>query len=309
MNKYIILVDAGSDLTKELRERYDIEYIPGHVTFPDGKEHAATLDWETIDRDEFYKLLRNKANNFSTAPASVEEYKVALRKYLSEGYDVLVISISTALSGTHNFTLIAREEMLKEFPDRKIVCVDSQRYSVAFGMLAIQASILRSEGKSIEEVEQYLLANRNRVHQMGIIDDLTFLAKRGRLSHAKAFMGSLIGIKPLGDFTSDGMPTVIGKAKGEKKAFEACFEYIKEISEDIENQIVFVAHTNRLKLAEQFIERVKTEFNPKEVIFSEIHTLNSINIGPGLASVYFMGKPITDDLEYEKNLIDSILKK
>ena len=309
MNKYIILVDSGSDLTRELREKYDIEYIPGHVTFPDGVEHVSTLDWDNIDREEFFKLLRNKANNFSTAPASVEEYKVLLRKFLSEGYDVLVMSISTALSGTYNFTLIARDELAAEFPDRKIVCVDSRRYSTAFGMLAIQASMLRSEGKTIEEVEQYLNENKNRVHQMGIIDDLSFLAKRGRISHAKAFMGSLIGIKPLGDFSNGGMPTVIGKAKGEKKAFEAGIEYCRQISENIEDQIVFVAHTNRLKQAEELIEYVRRELKPKDIIFSEIYALNSINIGPGLAAVYFMGKPITEDLAYEKELIDNILKK
>ena len=309
MNKYIILVDSGSDLTRELREKYDIEYIPGHVTFPDGVEHISTLDWDNIDREEFFKLLRNKANNFSTAPASVEEYKVLLRKFLSEGYDVLVMSISTALSGTHNFTLIAKEELAGEFPDRKIICVDSRRYSTAFGMLAIQASMLRAEGKTIEEVEAYLNENKNRVHQMGIIDDLSFLAKRGRISHAKAFMGSLIGIKPLGDFSSGGMPTVIGKAKGEKKAFEAGIEYCRQISENIEDQIVFVAHTNRLKQAEELIEYVRRELKPKDIIFSEIYALNSINIGPGLAAVYFMGKPITEDLAYEKELIDNILKK
>ena len=309
MNKYIILVDAGSDLTREIREKYDIEYIPGHVTFPDGTEHSARLDWDNVDREEFFKLLRNKANNFSTAPASVEEYKELLRKFLSEGNDVLVISISSGLSGTYNFTLVAKDELSKEFPDRKIVCVDSKRYSTAFGMLAVQASMLRAEGKTIEEVETYLNENKNRVHQMGIIDDLSFLAKRGRISHAKAFMGSLIGIKPLGDFSNDGLPTVIGKAKGEKKAVEAGIEYCKQISEDIENQVVFVAHTNRLKQAEELIEVVRRELKPKDIIFSEIHTLNSINIGPGLAAIYFMGKPITDDLAYEKNLIDSILKK
>lgn len=309
MNKYIILVDATSDLTKELREKYDIEYIKGHVTFPDGVEHIATLDWNEIDKEVFFKDLRNKANNFSTAPASVEEYKVLLREYLSKGLDVMIISISSKLSGTYNFTLQVKEELSKEFPERKIVCIDSRRYSTAYGMLAIQASMLRSEGKSIEEVETYLNENRNRIHQIGPLDDLSFLAKRGRISHAKAFMGSLIGVKPLGDFSKDGLPTILAKAKGEKKAFDACVEYCKQIAGNIEDQVVFLAHTNRPKQIEYFKQLVEKELKPKEIIVSDVFVMNSINTGPGLTAIYFLGKPISDDLEYEKGLMDSILKK
>lgn len=308
MKKFIILVDSTSDLCEELRKKYDIEHIKGYITYPDGKELQVGLTWDNIDKDEFFRILRSKVKGFSTSPATVEAYKLKYEEYLKQGYDVLYISLSSALSGTYDFAFKAKEAIDGKY-ENKVICIDSRRYSTACGALAIRASVLRSEGKSIDDVAEEINRVKYTIHQMGPMDDLTFLAKKGRISHAKAFMGSLIGVKPLGDFDVDGKTTVLGKAKGEKKAFDATIEYVRATATNIEEQTVFLAHTNRPKQIEYFKNLVQEKLNPKEIIVGEIYPINCINIGPGLTAIYYYGNEISSDLENEKKVMDNILNK
>ena len=168
---------------------------------------------------------------------------------IKDGTGCLAIAMSGAMSGSYNNYLNAKKEVLKEYPDAHIEVFDSLRFGAGLGLMLVWASILRSEGKSLDEVVAFLKENRDCFHQMGWLDDLSFVAKKGRITHAKAFFGTLIGIKPLGDFDQNGMTTVLGKAKGEKAAYDAIIEYIKQTVVDPENQIMFVSHSNREKNA------------------------------------------------------------
>ena len=94
MSNFAIITDTTSDLSKELRERFDIDYVICHVTYPDGKERESKLEWDSITSEEFYQALKKNPNGFSTSPASPEEYKEAFKKHLEKGLDVLALSIS-----------------------------------------------------------------------------------------------------------------------------------------------------------------------------------------------------------------------
>ena len=109
MDKFVIICDVTCDLNKELRDKYGIKYVKGHMTGPDGKERITTLDWNDVSHDDFYNDLKKNPNGYSTSPASPDEFKEVFERYLIEGYDILSISISTALSGTYNFSLQAKE--------------------------------------------------------------------------------------------------------------------------------------------------------------------------------------------------------
>ena len=309
MSKFIIICDVTCDLNKELRERFNIEYVKGHMTGPDGKERVTVLNWNEMSHDEFYNDLKKNPNGYSTSPASPDEFKVVFEKYLVEGYDILSISISTALSGTYNFSLQAKEMLKEEYPDRKIICINSLRYSTGFGLLAVRASILRSEGKSIDEVAAWVEENKNCCHQAGFLDDLSFVAAKGRLSKSKAFMGKLIGIKPMGEFDYNGLTTIIGKAKGDKASIDAIIKYMEKTIIEPEKQIIFIASTNRMKQALALKARIKETFKPSEVIITDVYPADGINIGPGLMSAYYFGTKISEGLEKEKAIMNEILAK
>lgn len=309
MKKFVILPDVTCDLSQELREKFDIEYVKGHIVFPDKIEREGVLEWKYCTREEFYKDLKKNPNEYSTAPANIDEFKEAFEHYVKEGYDVLSLTISSALSGTYNFALKARELVLEDYPDAKIICIDSQRYSNGFGLIAIYASILRSEGKDIEEVAKIIEEKKNCFHEMGWLDDLSFVAKKGRLSNSKAFFGTLIGIKPLGEFNHQGLTTVLGKAKGEKKAYQAIMNYIEKTIENPSEQIILIAQTNHMKQALEFKEMLQNKFNPKEIIINDVFPSCGINVGPGLMAAFYMGKPISEDLKAETEIMNEVLQK
>lgn len=309
MKDFVILIDAGADLNEELQKRFNLEVIQGHIVLPSGQEISSYLSWKDTSREEFYTQLKKNPNGYATAPANAQEFEDRFEKYIAEGKDVLCISLSSGISGTFNFACQAKKAVLEKHPDSKIVCIDSLRFGPGFGLMAVHASQLREEGKSIDEVADYLEKNRNRFHQMGWLDDLSFVAKKGRITHPKAFFGTLAGIKPMGEFDYNGLTTVIGKTKGEKAAYAAQLEYIAATIEEPEKQIIFIAQTNRMPQAIEYKRMIEERFHPVEVIISDVYPFCGINIGPGLMAAYYVGKPISQGLEEERELVKKILGK
>ncbi len=307
MKNYVIVADATCDLSEELQKQYDIKIIGGHIMLPDKTEIPSFLKWDRYSRDEFYAELKKDPTGFSTSPASIGEFTLAFSEYAAAGYDILAISISGGISGAHGFMLQAADAVMKKYPGTQICCVDSRRFGPGFGLLAVHASLLRAQGKSIQEVTDYLESNKNRFHQAGWLDDLTFVAKKGRITHPKAFFGTLAGVKPIGEFDSNGLTTVLGKARGAKKAYSVLLSYIEQTIEDPEDQIVFIAHTNRQPQAEEYKKMIEERFHPREVRINDVFPLCGINIGPGLMAAYYVGKPISDGLTFERGLIEKLL--
>ena len=241
MSKYIILADVTCDLSEEIRKEFGVEdYIPGHVHFSDGRDIRTTLDWENISREDFYKALSNKKIEVSTAPASPEEYYLTFKNYAEQGYDIISMSISSKISSTYNVAESTAMRVKKEYPDCRIYCFDSYRMSGALGLLVMHACALKNEGKSMDEVVEWLENNKHKVHQMGPIDDLIFVARRGRITMGKAIMGSFAGVKPMGDCTREGYVSVLTKVKGINKALDLTARYVERTATDIKNQYVLM---------------------------------------------------------------------
>lgn len=306
-NKFVILPDVTCDLGEELRKQYDIEFINGHIKTPDGQDMPSFLSWDNTTSEEFYKKLKASPNDFSTSPPNIDECIVAFENYVRQGYDVLAISISSGISGTYNFMANAAKAVSEKYPEASVRVVDSMRFSSGFGLMAIYASVLRSQGKSADEVADWLEQNKNRIHQAGWLDDLSFVAKKGRISNAKAFFGTLVGIKPIGEFDYNGLTTPIGKAKGEKQAYKALLGYIEKTIENPEEQIILIATSDRKKQAAVYKTMIEEKFHPKAVYVNSVYPSCGINVGPGLMAAYYLGKPISADLSQEKQILADLL--
>ena len=307
MSKFAIIADGTCDLTEELAEKHDIITVPGHLVFPENTEIRAFLSWDTVSRDEFYTDLKKRPDDYSTSPPNVEEFAEAMEEPAKEGLDIIVMTISSGISGAYNFALQAKDIICAKY-DIKVSVIDTLRFGPGFGLMAIYASQLREQGKSIDEVAAWLEENKNRFHQAGWLDDLSFVAKKGRLTHAKAFFGTLAGVKPIGEFDYNGLTTVIGKAKGAKKAYAALLSYIEGTIEDPQDQIIFIAQTNRMAQAEEYKKLIEEKFHPKAVYIKDVFPSCGINIGPGLMAAYYVGKPISEDLAFERELINKYLE-
>ena len=308
MDKYIILADVTCDLSAEVREYFGIEdYIRGHVHFSDDRDFETTLDWSNVSREEFYKALSNKKLEVSTAPASPEEYYLCFKKYAEQGYGILSMSISSKISSTYNVAVGAANRVKEEYPDCSIYCFDSFKMSGAFGLLVMYAHKLKNEGKSCGEVIEWLEANKHRVHQMGPIDDLIFVARRGRITMGKAIMGSFAGVKPMGDCNRDGYVSVLTKVKGINKALDTTVRYAEQAAVNAEDQYLLISHSNRPEYAEKLKTLLEERLNPKKVFVSDVFSGCGTNIGPGMVAVYFFGEELSEDLSAEKDIMTKLI--
>ncbi len=304
---FVIIPDSSCDLSREIREKYDIEFVPCHFTTPDGSEHSVNLEWDFSGRKEFYSALKKNPSGYKTSPANASEFEKVFEKYVKEGRAILCPVISSKMSGTFGFASKGKENLLKKYPNARIEVIDSLRFSAATGLMAIHAAEMRKEGKTFDEVVSIIKESRLCYHQAGFLDDLSFTARQGRINNSAAFFGTLIGIKPIGDIDTNGLTTVIGKAKGEKKAFSAILSYIKKTITNAENQTVIISYSDREESAKKLKEMVEAEIKPKDILVTTVFPSCGVSIGPGLMAIYYKGTPVSEGLVNEKKIIGEFL--
>ena len=303
MEKFVILPDITCDLSEQIRDFFGLEeYVCGWVHIND-RALRTTLDWSQISREEFYKTLASKKNKVTSATPSPEEYYQMFKRYAEAGYGILSMSISSTLSGTFSVASAAVARVKEEYPDAKIYAFDSYRMSGTFGVLVAYACAMKQEGKTMDEIIAWLEENKYCVHQMGPIDDLTFVARRGQISSGKAFMGNLMGIKPMGDCNTEGYVTVLAKVKGIKKALDATVEYVKRVARDPANNYFFIMHSDREEYANLLKEKLEAALPCKRVFISDVFAGCGTNIGPGMVGVNFLGAPVSAGCAAEKELL------
>ena len=306
---YAIFTDASCDLPAELRTRFELDgYLKIYMSTPDSDEVEASVDLNDAELDAFYSSLKANINGYKTSPCSVDEIISCFEPFLLQGKDVLTISLSSKLSGMYNFMLNAQKILCEKYPERKIIVIDSMKCTTGLGLLTVKACELRAGGFSIEQNAEKIEKIKRSLHHMGSCDDLFFVALKGRISHAKAFFGTLAGVKSMGDFGSDGLINMLAKVSGYKKAQKVIIEYIKRTIKAPNEQIIFIVHSARLEQSKILASLIEENIKPKEVIISSIQHINGINIGPGIFAAFYFGTEITD-LKYEKEIINEIISK
>ena len=311
MNKYVILTDNCVDMTPAQRKEYGIEYpIPGFVTFPNGESKLADIDWEQMTFEEFFHSMEKKAIYKSAMP---NPFQVAERveEYFKQGKDVLVVTLSGGMSGTYNSFLSVKQELAETYPSRSLYIVDSRRYSGGISLLCIYASINRANGMSIEENFKWLEEKKLCLHQVGILDNLFFLHRSGRISKTKAFFGTMAGVKPMADFSNEtGMPCVLGNARGYKASYKISEEFMSALIGKQEPQYIIVVNSIREEQAKEFVALSQRVAPNAKVLSCHMGQSNGVNVGPGLVVAFFLGeKPVSKDCEEERKLLTSILAK
>lgn len=311
MTNFAILTDSCSDLTAPLRERFGVDgYVPGALVYPDGSNHYADLDWKNMTPAQFFGTMKDKKGGlFTSAQIGLQDVADRLEPLLQQGRDILFVAVSSGLSGTYNSTCLVANELMEKYPERHIRCVDTLRYCGAEGMLVIAATRLRAAGKTLDETADWLEENRLRVHQMGVLEDLFFCKRMGRVSGAAAVMGTLVGIRPLADINEKGLSDVIGKTRGLAPALKATVDYMARTVERPEEQIMLLSHSDRPERAEELRAMVEERFHPKELHVVPVCQSCGVSIGPGLYAIFYFGRPISSGLTEERSLIAELTGK
>ena len=309
---FAILTDAGGDFTREIIEKYGIEETPiSTVVWPDGSNRDTDIYWDTMTPNEYFTLMTNKKNNFSSSIPSPQTINDRLTALAKEGRNVIVITISSTMSGGYSAFTVGAREVMEQYPEVKIKVIDSLRYSGAIDLIAIEASLCREKGMDFDSTVKYLQDFRLRIHQCGFIDDLFFLARKGRIAKGKAFMGNMIGIKPLGDLCNEtGQTQIIGKARGYKTVMKLFPEYIKRTIGDSTNKSFVVTYSLREPQALEMKKMIEETFHPQNLIFVPVGQSTGCNVGPGLAAAFYAGdEPVSPMCEKEAVILNELLKK
>lgn len=300
MNKFVIISDSGCGLERPMRDKYGIQYVPMYYCY-DGKTVEASNDWEEVSAKEFYDMMRN-GTRITTAQVKRESYREAFENAIKEGYGVLSISTPEVLSGGVNTSMLVRDELLAEYPDAKIVCIDGYICCFGLGMLCIKAAEMRAAGKSLEETAEWVLNNRTRIHQEGSVDKLVYLKQAGRVSAASAFFGGLLNIKPIIIADVKGRNAAIGKVKGRKTSLEKIVERFKEQYVPGTFDCIFISHADCHEDAAFLKEEVEKIIGDPSVTVHIGYVVSPIGaaVGPGMIGLYFYGKEKTYDAEESK---------
>ena len=298
MSEYIISCCSPADLKKEHFNKRDIKYIWFHY-YLDGEHFYDDLG-ESKSYKEFYQAMVDGADT-KTSQVNATEFEAYFEGFLKEGKDILHVTISSGISGTYNSANIAKDILEEKYPDRKIYIVDSLCAASGHGLLMDKLADLRDEGKSIEEVRDWAVENRLKMHHLVATTDLTFLIRGGRLSKTAGFVGKVLNICPILIINQEGKLVAKEKVRTKKKAYKRLIELIGELTENGNdyNDKCYVSHSDRLEEAKAVAAMINEAF-PKlnePVLINDIGTTIGSHTGPGTVAVFFWGK----EKEVEEN--------
>lgn len=284
---YKIVTDSCANLTDKQIADYGLEIISLKY-FVGETGYESYIKGQKIDYSAAYKILREKGK-ITTSLANRDSCDKVILPILEGGEDVLVLAFSSGLSGTCQNILNAAEDYCEMFPDRKIIVVDTLSASMGQGLIVHYAVKLKNEGKSIEQVADWVEQNKLSVCHIFTLDDLFFLKRGGRLSGSSAVVGSLMNIKPLMHMADDGKLYVTGKARGRKAAIKHLIDSLEVQGKDVENQDIFIVHGDCEDEAVFIGEEIKKRYNVKNVVYNCLDPVIVSHSGPGTLAVFFIG--------------------
>jgi len=269
-----VVTDSLSDITSDIAQGLGITVVPLTVSF--GRE--SFLDRITLTTDEFYYRLAHDANWPITTQPSPGDFVNVFNKLAQETDEILVITLSTKLSGTYQSALQARSLVEKEC---RIEVIDSLTVAMGLGLIVIAAAKAAQAGANLDEVADLVRRAIPRSHLIAYFDTLKYLAKGGRIGKAQGLLGAMLSVKPIltvKDGEMSPLTRVRSRAAGMDYLYTsaASFSHIEELA---------VEHATTLDDADRLVERLSSLF-PKERIYrSTVSPVVGTYAGPGVLSV------------------------
>ena len=280
---YQIITDSCCDLTDEQLKSLQVTCANLTVMY-NGESHRNFSEPAAVKA--FYDEIRGGILP-TTAAANPDDWAQLMIPALAEGRDVLVIAFSSGLSTTYQSAVIAAKDLLEEYPQRKIIVIDSLAAALGQGMLVYLACKKRDEGMSIEELAAWVEENKFHVAHWVTVDDLSHLKRGGRISATSAIVGSMLNIKPIIHVDNDGHLINTAKVRGRKVAMEYLVKKFTETCTDFDT--VFIGHGDCPEDAATLEAMLREKHDIKEVITGYVGPVIGAHTGPGVLVVFFMG--------------------
>lgn len=290
MESYIIIGDATSDISQKYVDEAHAEVLPMTFTIND-KEYEHYLDCKNMSLEEFYKL-ESAGAIAKTSQLNTVFVIDSIKPLLEKGLDVLFVAFSSGLSGTYNSIRLAFEELKEDYPDRKMLVVDSLCASSGEGLLLLEAFKNQKAGMSIDENYNTLEALKLKIRHWFTVDELNTLKRGGRITATAATAAKILNIKPVLRVDENGHLVAVAKKIGHKTAIK---DVVNRTIEDLdENYPTIISHTNcsaDAELAYNLLSAYYKENNIKsEIILERIGPVIGAHSGPTTLAIFTVGK-------------------
>lgn len=278
-----LFTDTSANLPAEIIDEYGIEVVPFSYTI-DGVEYIPEREF---DGKAFYAAMRAgsavKTSMVNTG-TFIERFKTAL----DAGKDVLYIGMSGGISGTANAALMAKQELDEEYPDRKIVVIDTLAASLGEGLFVIKAAEQLKDGVALDAIEETIRAQVPSMCQSFTVDDLKYLKNTGRVSGAAAIIGNVLSIHPIliGDY--EGKIVVKAKVRGMKRTLDALAERYAELALS-KTETIGIAHADNEEGKAYLVQRLRDKGLTGKCLSVCYEPVTGSHVGPGTVALFFFG--------------------
>ena len=278
-----LFTDTSANLPVEIIDEYGIEVVPFSYTI-DGVEYIPEREF---DGKAFYAAMRAGSEvktSMVNAGTFIERFKTAL----DAGKDVLYIGMSGGISGTANAALMAKQELDEEYPDRKIVVIDTLAASLGEGLFVIKAAEQLKDGVALDAIEEAIRAQVPSMCQSFTVDDLKYLKNTGRVSGAAAIIGNVLSIHPIliGDY--EGKIVVKAKVRGMKRTLDALAERYAELALS-KTETIGIAHADNEEGKAYLVQRLRDKGLTGKCLSVCYEPVTGSHVGPGTVALFFFG--------------------
>ena len=282
---FTIVTDTSADLPSEAQAEYGIRVIP--LTYSvDGKEYLCPTDGR-YDAHSFFARLRAK-EDVTTSLIPPDRYLQVFEPVLQSGQDVLFIGLSSTVSSSFQSAVIAGRMLEEDYPERKIRLFDSYGASLGIGLLCLYAAECRKDGLDIEETVSRLEKRRSMLYQVITVGDLFFLKRTGRLSLAKAALGSALHIRPILKGDPEGKLVVADKVRGRQNALRLLADKCVSLIRNPKDQIIGIAHADNPEDAKALKRLIQRALHPKRILTVCIDPVLGAHVGPDMLGLFFL---------------------
>lgn len=282
MSEYVIMSDTGCDIDFNTLREWGVGFRGLSFHFEGDKEYREG----EMEKSEFYARMR--AGEVSrTSAVNSQNFKELFEEVLKEGKDILYIGFSSGISATSNSAMMAAKELEEEYPDRKIVTIDTLAASAGQGLMVYYAVEKKKAGADIEENAQYMRDMIPHLAHWFTVEDLVYLKRGGRVSATAAFAAGVLGIKPVLHVDDEGHLINMLKVRGRDQSLKTIAKKYIESAQDPKG-IYFISHGDCLDDAKKLESMIEAEGGSKCARFETIGTIIGSHAGPGTIALFFL---------------------
>lgn len=285
---FSIFTDSSANLTKETLMALGIRVVSLTYTV-NGEEHLCYDPEHAFDGESFYTALRNPEYHVRTSLINSERFKMAFEQDLSAENDILYLAMSSQISGTYQSALTASDELKSVYPERKITVLDTRAASLGEGLMVCRAAMMRDDGKTMDQIAEWVEEAKKSVRQHFLVDDLQFLSRGGRISGAAAFVGSMLQIKPLMK-GENGKIVLDCKVPGRKAALRMLADIFDKTVIEPSSQTIGIAHGGCERDALMLRDMIASRHQIQDFMIVCYEPGTGAHVGPGTVALFFYGQ-------------------